>query len=346
MAGEVYRFEDVHFAYPASTSRFALEIDSLRVGGGETLALVGPNGAGKSTLLMILAFLARPGGGRLAYRDMNPWASEAELVAARREAVLVTHHPYLFRGTVGENLAFGLKLRKVPEADWPKRIGAALDLVEFQGRESVNVHTLSAGQAQRVALARAIVLGPKVLLLDEPTATLDAALGLRIEAVLRELGREAETTIVFATHDFSQATRLADEVLYLSEGRRVEYSHLNCFSGAASTDGRTSWIEPKPGVRIVFPGERTGHVTCVIDPASISIRPADDGRAPRPAPNVFGGKITRMDLIGPASALLRVSGDLIFRITVPIREVEAHGLSLSKAVLLEFKPESVEVGHD
>jgi len=345
MAGEIYRLEGLHYAYPDSASRFALEIESLLVGGGETLALVGPNGAGKSTLLMILAFLARPYGGRLVFRGGNPWASEAGVVAARREAVLVTHHPYLFKGTVGENLAFGLKLRGVPEADWPKRVGAALDLVELSGRERANVQALSAGQVQRVALARAVVLEPKVLLLDEPTAALDAALGLRIEAVLRELGREAETAVVFSTHDFSQARRLADEVLYLSEGRRVEYGHLNCFSGTASTDGERSWIEPAPGARIVFPGERTGHVTCVIDPASIDVRPAD-GLSGDAGPNVFAGKITRMDLISPSSALLRVSGDLTFRVTMPMEDVEAKGLSLSKAVLLELRPDSVDAGHD
>ncbi|MBM3293392.1 MAG: ATP-binding cassette domain-containing protein [Candidatus Aminicenantes bacterium] len=345
MGGDLYRLEEVRFAHPFPKTSFALEIDLLRLEAGATLALVGPNGAGKSTLLMILAFLARPGRGRLVYRGGNPWASESDLVAARREAVLVTHHPYLFKGTVGENLAFGLKLRKVPETDWPRRVGAALDLVELQGRERADVRALSAGQVQRTALARAIVLKPRVLLLDEPTAALDAALGLRIEAVLGELGRQAGTTVVFSTHDFSQANRLGDDIFYLSEGRKVEYSHVNCFSGTAATDGRLSWIEPKPGIRIVFPGERRGHVTCVVDPARVAVRPAN-GPPAEAGTNVFGGRITRMDLIGPASALLRVSGDLTFRATVPMEEVSAKGLSLSKAVLLEFKPESVEVGHD
>ncbi|MBM3311707.1 MAG: ABC transporter ATP-binding protein [Candidatus Aminicenantes bacterium] len=342
MNGDAYRLENVRYAYPASASTFALEVESLRLGGGEVLALLGPNGAGKSTLLMLLAFLIRPNRGRLEYRGQDPWMDEPTLVAARREAVLVTHHPYLFKGTVGDNLAFGLKLRNVPEAEWPRRVADALSLVELGGREKTPVRALSAGQAQRAALARAVVLRPKVLLLDEPTAAIDAGTGHRVEAVLRELSRENGTAVVFSTHDFSQATRLADDILYLTDGRRAEFSHENCFSGTAATDGSTSWIEPKPGLRIAFPGARTGHVTCVIDPARISVRPGS-GPGAETGRNVFAGRITRLDLIGPGSALVRVGGELTFRALVPAAEVEAKGLSLARSVLLEFSPDSVQV---
>jgi tungstate transport system ATP-binding protein len=179
---------------------------------------------------MLLAFLARPGRGKLEFLGEEPWARGDRLVRARREAVLVTHHPYLFKGTIAANLSFGLRVRKIPEVEWPGRIASALALVELSGWEGIPVSGLSAGQAQRVALARAIVLRPRVLLLDEPTAAIDAGLGLRIEAVLREISRESGTTVVFSTHNFSQASRLADEILYLSEGRRVEFGHENCFS--------------------------------------------------------------------------------------------------------------------
>ena len=271
MSGPVYRLEGVGYSYPQAPARFSLDLDSLEIPEGEILALVGPNGAGKTTLLMLLAFLLRPGRGRLEFLGRNPWAADDAAVLARRDAVLLTHHPYLFKGTIGANVAFGLKIRKLPEAEVGARVGEALALVELDGWEGKPVSGLSAGQAQRTAIARALALRPRVLLLDEPTANLDAALGLRMEAVLREAGREWGTSVVFSTHNFSQASRLADAILYLSDGRRVEFSHENCFSGTASTDGRTSWIEPKPGVRIVFPGEARGHVTCVIDPAEIRL---------------------------------------------------------------------------
>jgi tungstate transport system ATP-binding protein len=338
-----YRLEDIRYAYPSPTSSFSLELESLSVGPGEILSFVGPNGAGKTTLLMLLAFLARPDRGRLEFLGGDPWTSEASLVAARRAAVLVTHHPYLFKGTVAANVSFGLKLRKIPEAERPERLRSALALVELEGFEMKSVSGLSAGQAQRVALARALALKPRVLLLDEPTANIDAGLGLRMEAILREVSRGSGTTVVFSTHNFSQASRLADDILYLSDGRRVEFSHENCFSGTAATDGRESWIEPRPGVRICFPGETSGHVTCVINPADIRLFAADDAAAPPPGRNVFGGRVTRLETTDAATALVRASGSLTFRVALPVAELEAKGISLSRDVLLRFEPGSVEI---
>jgi len=225
MSDVVYRLENISFGYPrARTSPFRLEIDALAVRAGEVLALVGPNGAGKTTLLSLLALLARPAAGRLEFFGTDPWADGDRDVPARREAVLVAHHPYLFKGTVGDNVAFGLKLRGVPEAERQARLLAALSMVELDGWEKRSISALSAGQAQRVALARALALRPRVLLLDEPTANLDAALGTRLEALLREIGPARGTTVVFSTHNFSQASRLADRILYLSDGRRIDMS--------------------------------------------------------------------------------------------------------------------------
>jgi tungstate transport system ATP-binding protein len=343
MSGPVYRLEGVGYSYPQAPARFSLDLDSLEIAKEEILALVGPNGAGKTTLLMLLAFLLRPGRGRLEFLGRDRWATDDDTVLARRDAVLLTHHPYLFKGTIGANVAFGLKIRNLPEAEVGARVGEALALVELDGWEGKPVSGLSAGQAQRVAIARTLALRPRVLLLDEPTANLDAALGLRMEAVLREAGRAWGTSVVFSTHNFSQASRLGDAILYLSEGRRVEFSHENCFSGTASTDGRTSWIEPKPGVRIVFSGEARGHITCVIDPAEIRLVVASGG-APLPSgPNVFRGRVSRMETTDPETALIRTSGDLVFRTAVPVRALEARGISLSREVLLTFDPGSVRV---
>lgn len=339
MDAPLYRLEDLAFSYPGSA--FTLTVEALEVRPGEVLALVGPNGAGKSTLLGLLAFLLKPGAGRLEFRGRDPWADGHGALAARRDAVLVSHHPYLFKGTVADNVGFGLRLRKVPEPERSARVEAALALVELDGGGGRSVAGLSAGQAQRVALARALALRPRVLLFDEPTANLDAGLSLRTEALLREAGHSWGATVVFSTHNFSQASRLAGTVLYLSEGRRVEFSHENCFCGVAATDGRTNWIEPKPGVRIVCGGPVAGHATCVIDPADIRLIPAGDG-GPAPAgPNVFRGRVTRMETTGAATALVRVSGDLVFRAVVPLAELGRLGVSLSGEVLLRFEPSSV-----
>jgi ABC-type multidrug transport system ATPase subunit len=342
MSAAAYVLDEVRYAYPGASSGFALEIASLRVGAGDVLALVGPNGAGKTTLLMLLALVTRPDRGRLEFFGADPWAEARRTLSARRDAVLVTHHPYLFKGTVLDNVAFGLKVRGLPEVERRDRARRALALVELSGWESKPAAGLSAGQAQRVALARAMVLRPRALLLDEPTANIEAGLGLRVEAVVREISRETGATVIFSSHDFSQATRLADGILYLSEGRQVRFSHENCFSGMAATDGRQSWIEPRPGVRITFPGAVGGHVTCVIDPAAIELRAAGAANAAN-GPNVFRGRVTRLETTEADLALVRVSGDLTFRVTLSLGEAEARGVSLSRPVLIRFKPEAVEV---
>jgi len=342
MTETAYALDGLRYTYPGSSSPFCLELDSLRIGTGDMLALVGPNGAGKTTLLLILALLVRPFQGSLAFFGEDPWSGDDRILRARREAVLLTHHPYLFKGTVFENIAFGLKVRRIPETEWPARIGPALSLVELSGLEKKSAAGLSAGQAQRVALARALALRPRVLLLDEPTANIEAGLALRIEAIVHEICHESGTTVVFSTHNFSQASRLGDEILYLSDGRRVRFSHENCFSGTAQTDGRRSWIEPRPGIRIVFEGARTGHVTCVINPESIRLFPAAYPAAGE-GPNVFKGRVTRLEMTEADRALVRVSGGLTFRVTVPLPEIEAHAVSLSRPVLLKFEPKAVEL---
>jgi tungstate transport system ATP-binding protein len=344
MAGPVFRLAGVRYAYPGKPApSFALAIEDLEVREGEVLALAGPNGAGKTTLLNLLALLVRPAGGRLEFLGQDPWASEESAGRARRAAVLLTHHPYLFKGTIGDNVAFGLKVRRFAAAEIRERVKEALALVELDGWPTRSASGLSAGQVQRVALARVLALRPRALLLDEPTANLDAGLGLRMESVLREAGRAWGATVVFSTHDFSQASRLADSILYLSDGRCVEFGHENCFSGVAATDGRASWIEPRPGLRITFTGRFEGHVTCLIDPAAIRLAPVPEGAGEPSGPDVFRGRISRMETIGEDLALVRVSGGLVFRVIVPLADLEAAGVSFSGEVLLTFDPGSVRV---
>jgi tungstate transport system ATP-binding protein len=342
MSETAFSLHDLRYAYPGATSGPALDLETLRLSAGEITALVGPNGAGKTTLLMTLALLFRPTRGRLEIYGEDPWADNGRAASARRNTVLVTHHPYLFRGSVFDNVAFGLRVRKVPETEWPARVSEALGLVELAGWERKSVAALSAGQAQRVALARALVLRPRVLLLDEPTANIEAGLALRIEAIVREASHRAGATVVFSSHDFSQASRLADEILYLSEGKRVPFSHENCFSGTAMSDGRISWIEPRPGRRILFRGVARGHVTCVINPANIRIS-AVPGHPGASGPNVFPGRVTRLETTEADQALVRVSGEMTFRVVVPLSELESRGISLSRAVLIEFDPETVDL---
>jgi len=340
MAVKAYELKDIRFGYPGS--RFELEIGGLAIDAGTIAALVGPNAAGKTTLLMLLGLLHKPSAGAIQLFGQNPWNEGNRLFLRRRELAMVSHNPYLFKGTVFDNLVFGLKVRGISEKEWKAKAEEALGLVDMSGFEQKPASGLSAGQAQRIALARALILKPRVLLLDEPTANIDASLVSRIEALINEVNSRMGTTIVFSTHNFSQAFRIANEVIYLSEGKRVEYSHENYFSGHAQSDGRVSWIEPKSGTKIFFPGQFSGHLTCVISPGKIKIF-SDEQKKELAGPNLFAGKITRLEMAENDLALVRVAGDLNFRINLPLQELKKKKVALSMQILVKFPPEAVEV---
>jgi putative ABC transport system ATP-binding protein len=178
--------------------------------------VAGPSGSGKSTLLRLLNRLADPEGGRVLYRERD--VRELDVLALRREVCLVPQLPALLEGTVGDNVAFGVRL-----AGRPADVGRALDLAgltsSFADRDA---DRLSVGEQQRVMLARALALRPAVLLLDEPTSALDAPTRDAVEATLLELRERLSLSYVLVTHDLAQAERLADSVLRLEGGRAVE----------------------------------------------------------------------------------------------------------------------------
>jgi len=196
----------MHFGLPARAVR-ALSDISLTIRPGERVALVGANGCGKSTLLRLLHGLALPTAGRV------------HCAAAVRQAMLF-QKPHLMRLSVQLNVALGLWLHGTP---WGVAKTAALaalarvGLTELAGR---NACQLSGGQQQRVAMARAWTLNPQVLLLDEPTASLDPHAKREVEALMEEFAKQpGAMTLVFASHNLGQVKRLASRVIYLEHGR-------------------------------------------------------------------------------------------------------------------------------
>jgi len=196
---------------------FSLAIDRLELQAGRIYALCGPNGAGKSTLLRLLALLEEPQAGELRFAGTVVRGAETQL-ELRRQVTLVHQSPYLLAGSVGDNLAFGLRLRGLGATERQRRIAEALAAVGLQGFELRPVHELSGGEAQRVALARALALQPKLLLLDEPTAGLDREQQPAFERWLTTLPQTG-MTLVIATHDPHQPRRLGAEVIRLRAGR-------------------------------------------------------------------------------------------------------------------------------
>jgi molybdopterin-binding protein len=196
-----------------------VDVDSLEVRRGEVLALLGPNGAGKSTLLRLLAGLEFPDEGRVFYKGRSVTGRDREL---RRTSVAVMQRPYLWRGTVRQNVEYGLKLRRVPWTERRLRVRASLETLGVAHLADVSVATLSGGEAQRVALARALVVEPEILFLDEPTADLDVAVRRRLLADLERILRRAAPAIVLITHDPGEAFALADRVAVIEGGRIIQ----------------------------------------------------------------------------------------------------------------------------
>jgi len=188
----------------------ALQDVTLQMGHGERLALVGANGCGKSTLLRLLNGLLQPAGGRVV-RD--PGARQA----------LLFQRPHMLRTTVRNNITLGLWLGGLRWSDARARATQALERVGMAELAGRNAKTLSGGQQQRLALARAWAARPDVLLLDEPTASLDPRAKHDVEALVAEFttGTPAEgaVSLVFASHNLGQVKRLATRVVYLEQGR-------------------------------------------------------------------------------------------------------------------------------
>jgi thiamine transport system ATP-binding protein len=196
--------------------RTALDAVDLAVAEHEIVCVLGPSGSGKSTLLRVVAGLTRADAGavRLGGRD------QAGVPAHRRGLGLMFQDHQLFpQRDVGGNIAFGLRMRRVPRAEAERRVAELLDLVGLPGAQRRPVAALSGGEQQRVALARALAPRPRLLMLDEPFGQLDRDLRERLVVELRQLFRSLGTTVLAVTHDQGEAFALADRVVVMRAGR-------------------------------------------------------------------------------------------------------------------------------
>ena len=185
----------------------ALKGCTLRVDAGERVALVGPNGSGKSTLLRTLHGLLRPGSGSFQHD-------------ARARQAMLFQRPYMLRASVLNNVALGPWLNKLSWQQARAQALEALERVGLAGLAGRNAKALSSGQQQRVALARAWALKPQVLLLDEPTSSLDPNAKREVEHLMAGFA-DAGMTLIFSSHNLGQVKRLAHRVIYLEQGRLI-----------------------------------------------------------------------------------------------------------------------------
>jgi sulfate/thiosulfate transport system ATP-binding protein len=193
----------------------ALNQVNLEIKNGSLVALVGPSGSGKSTLLRILAGLDYPDSGRVWFDGLDTTNLELQ----KREIGFVFQNYALFSHlTVAQNICFGLEIRGMELATKLQRIDDLLQLMQLEKFANRYPHQLSGGQCQRVALARALAVEPKVLLLDEPFAALDAKIRKQLRQWLRNLHQHISVTTIFVTHDHIEAFELAHEIIVLDNG--------------------------------------------------------------------------------------------------------------------------------
>ncbi|PWU19269.1 MAG: hypothetical protein C5B50_06965 [Verrucomicrobia bacterium] len=193
----------------------ALEALNLAVEEKELLVLAGPSGCGKTTLLRLIAGLEEPNSGTISIggRIMN------EVAPKDRDVAMVFQSPALYPHlSVYENIAFGLRIRKLPRAEVERRVMGALETLKLQGCEHRKPHELSGGQRQRVALGRALVRLSKVFLLDEPLSNLDAPLRAELRAEISALQRRLGATMIYVTHDPAEAKELGDRIAVMKDG--------------------------------------------------------------------------------------------------------------------------------
>jgi sulfate/thiosulfate transport system ATP-binding protein len=203
-----------------ATKRFgdfvALDDVSITVPEGSLTALLGPSGSGKSTLLRTIAGLEQLDDGRVVISGNEV---TVQPVQKRGVGFVFQHYAAFKHMTVRDNIAFGLRIRKVPRDQIKARVKHLMRLVQLQGLAHRYPSQLSGGQRQRMALARALAVEPEVMLLDEPFGALDAKVRQELRAWLRRLHDEVHVTTIFVTHDQEEAMDVAEQIVVMNEGR-------------------------------------------------------------------------------------------------------------------------------
>jgi tungstate transport system ATP-binding protein len=193
---------------------------SLRVEKGDTMAVMGPSGAGKSSLLRIIDMLDRPDKGtvRIDGKDV----ADSDRLELQRSMAMVFQKPIPFSMSVYDNVAYGMRLRRLPKPEIDAAVRDSLRRLDMEGKEWQYARSLSGGEAQRLAFARAYVLKPRLLLLDEPTANLDPTNARIMERAIHDVNERFGTTIIIVTHSMFQARRLAKSAVFMMDGEVIE----------------------------------------------------------------------------------------------------------------------------
>ena len=319
--------------------RLVLNLDHFAVPAGALLAVVGHNGSGKSTLLRLLALLEAPTEGNVLW-DGAP-VPRRPSVALRRRVTLVEQRPILLRGTVLENIGYGLRVRGIERAEAYKRTSEVADQLGLLSLLDRRRHELSDGEVQRVAVARALVVRPDVLLLDEPASSADRAASGALYRALAAERAARPLAICIASHQLEDAYRWADDIRALAEGRLSPVTPENLFRvdlAAGSGDTKQARVG---AIEIVVTTDRTGPVVLAVPPTDIFV---SRERLPSSARNVLSGRVTRVATHRPGGGVA-VTADVGVELVAVVTAEAARELALAPdaPVVFSFKASAVRV---
>lgn len=202
-----------------------IDIPYLKIKKGKITAIIGPSGSGKSTLMALINGLAKPSEGKIIIEGEEFSVNKDYSEYIRKQMTMVFQEPVMFKETLEKNIEYGLKLRGVK--DIKNKIFNISELLGIQDKLKQRASTLSGGEASRASLARAMVFEPKLLILDEPTSNLDPQNVAVIEAALKNMQKVLANTIIVVTHNMFQAKRIADEAVFILDGKVVEFGAVN-----------------------------------------------------------------------------------------------------------------------
>ena len=330
----------------------ALDDLDLTVQPGELIALLGPSGCGKTTTLRLLAGLEDADAGQINVggRDIT------RLPASKRDMGMVFQAYSLFpHMTVRQNVAFGLRLRKVSSAQRDRRALEMLELVDLSTQADRYPHQISGGQQQRVALARALAIEPQVLLLDEPLSALDAKVRAQLRDQIRRIQLEVGITTLFVTHDQEEALAIADRVGVMRDGRleqlapptevysRPATSFVAEFVGltnrlAGTVSGSTVTVRGHD-LPLVDPSTPPGPVTALVRPEAVTLASDSTGDS-----GPLTGTVIASTFLGATSRVTVDLGDTT--IMAQLTTADAAELPAGSRVTLTIRPDPVLVSAD